>query len=395
VLKIYDNYDPSISFDFRLSKVEYQGEWVFVLNSLSIPTYEMKFRLPHEIDSFHDGYSTSVYLIKNKYFAQKDVIEIRVDEISENKGRIGYIVQLNSIFDEKLISVNKHLFSFYYYALGNIFYNLDFKQNKKPDFSKTLFDISDFFDDDILLLITCDQDTNKIPDFKIESYLPSLYKYGFYMANESSIYSFHNTSSEIQGNYLSLSYNISRVGYFSLKIDKVADVIANEDYLYGLFNKQLLKKSDQETRFLILYQVIEILISKILTIELTKKICGAIVPIEAFKLKSAIEEEVRENTRISYLFNRYTILSHTIKEDLKREIYLLLQYLQFDDFKTAYISSLINFNDVFYIYRNKLVHNHRSFKNSTLNEHDIQLRMEKINSLAELIVIEIVNTFHV
>lgn len=394
MIKIYDNYNSNVSFDFRLKRVEQQNEWVYILNSKDIQNFELKFTLPHKISSFHDGYSTSVFLLKNKFFAQKDVIEIRVNELAINNGRIGYIVQLNSIFDEKIISVNKHLFSFFYYALGNIFYNLDFKQTKKPDFSKTVFDITDFFDDDILVLITCDQDTNQITDFKIDSYLPSLYQYGFYIFNEPLTSSFYNTSLEVSSNYTNLSNNKNRDGYFSLRLNKVAPVIANEDYLYGMFNKQLLKKNDQETRFLILYQVIEILISKILTAELTKKICGTTTPLEAFKLKEAIEEEVKEGTRISHLFNTYTTTSNGLKEDLKREIYNLLQYLLFPDFQYPFDPSTTSFHKVFYVYRNKLVHNHRYFKNNLLDESNINLRMETINSLVELLVIDVVNSFH-
>lgn len=394
VLRIHDNYDPNTFFEFRLSNVEFQNAWIYTLNSENMQHFELKFILPQKFDSFHDGYSTSVYLIKNKFFAQKDVVEIRVNELSANNGRIGYIVQLNSIFDEKIISVNKHLFSFLYYAIGNIFYNLDFKQTKNPSFSKTTFEITDFFDEDVLIFITCDQDTNQISNFKIDSYLPSLYQHGFYIINELIPTTYYNTSSRVRDNYSHVLNNQNKAGYNSLKLEKVSDKIANEDYLYGIFNKQLLKKSDQETRFLILYQIVEILISKILTNELTKKVCGLTIPLEAFKLKSAIEEEVRESARISHLFNSYTNSDNGLKNELNQEIYRLLQYLQFPDYLASFNPLENIFHSTFYDYRNKLLHSHRSFRNNTLDEENIYAKMENINSLVELLIIEVVNSFH-
>lgn len=394
MLKIYDNLNTEIEYDFRLSNIKFDNQWIFSLNSVDQPHFNLEFKVPYTQNSFHDGYSTSVFLLKNKYFAQKDVIEVRVNESIGDNGRIGYILQLNSIFDPKVLNINKHLFSFIYYSLGNIFYNLDFKQTRKPTFAKTIFDISDFFDDDILLLIICDQVVAKIPNFKIFDYLPALYKRGFYIHDLNKNSQFYNESLKVKDNYDELENSKNRYNYYSLKLEKISSDLTNDDYILALFQTQLLRKADAETRFLILYQIVEILISKILTFELNKKVCNAVVPILSIDLKNLLAELSKESKRIALLMStQYTTLSADISNALKSEIYSILNDIDIPEYSLPYDPGKTVFHDLFYDYRNKLLHSHRSFKSLLLNEVKINDQMRSINSLTELVVIDILTTF--
>lgn len=394
MLKIHDNLNPAECHDFRLSKIDYSSSWDFILTSSSQPNFFLTFTIPYSDSTFHDGYSTSIYLVKNKFFAQKDVVEVRINENPSDNGRIGYIVQLNSLFDTTILTLNKHLFSFVYYALGNIFFNSDFKQTKAPSFLKSVFTITDFFDDDILLLIICDQVVSKIPNFKLENYFPALYKRGFYLHNDNWATQFLNSSTKVSDNFADIYSNKNKFNYYSLKLEKVSTALYNEDYIDILFKKQLLIKNDPETRFLLLYQIIELLISQILTLELNKKVCSNPTPLQSFELKNSIDEITKELHRISLLLNPpYTKINPLIVEDLKSEIYSLLQILNFPSYQAPYDTNKVNFAGIFYDYRNKLLHTHRSFKSPGLNEPDILIRMSSINSLVELLTIDILTSY--
>lgn len=392
MLQIKDDYNNGDLFDFRLNKVEYNQGWVYTLTSEKI-SYPLIFKLPYLYDSVHPGNSVSVYLLKNNFFAQSHVIEIKVDECTRDNGRIGYITQLNSIFDSSILSVNKHLISYFYYAIGNIFFNDDFKQTKIPDISKGTFDISDFFDDDVLLLMVYDQAVNEIPNFNIQTYIPSLYKYGFYFITKNRRCVFENNTNIINSNYQYVTTTPNKAGYFSLRLLNIKPEIITETFLYEIFQNQLLKKNDQETRFLILFQVIEVLIAKILTVELKQKICTPNIPLEAVDLRKAISDELSTTGRINKLFINYTNIDHSLKEIIKQEIYEFLSILGFSLYTTQFDSLSVTLPTIFYDYRNKLVHNHRAFMSNILSDIFIEGKMNNINSLAELIIIDIITTY--
>lgn len=391
MLRILDNYNPAVSYEFRMRTVQYENGWKYTLNNATLQLYDLEFKMPHLIDSFHNGFSVSVYLLKNRNFAQRDVIEVRIPEVTQNNGRIGYITQLSAIFDPGILTVHKHLHSYFYYALGNIFYNDDFKQTKTPNFSKTTFDISDFFDDDVLLLMTCDQITAGVPNFKIENYTAALYEKGFYFIEPTEESFFQNTSSYVNTNYTDLYATRNRFGYLSVRLEATVSDLLTDDFAPRLFKKHLLKKVDPETRFLMLYQVIELLIPKILTIELRKTITAP-NQLESFKLKDKINELAKEGTRISHLFTTYSHIVPGIGNNLHQEIYNLLQHIGFTDYADPYTPGSVA--DIFYDFRNKLLHSHRTFKAPALSESFIQNSLININSLIELLIINITNSYH-
>ncbi len=356
------------------------------------PLYDLIFKMPHLIDSFHDGFSVSVYLLKNSFFAQRDVIEVRIPEVTKDQGRIGYITQLSSIFDPTVLTVNKHLHSYFYYTLGNIFFNDDFKQTKNPDFSKTTFDIGDFFDDDTLVLMLCDQITATVPNFKIESYAAALYEKGFYFVEQNFDSHFQNTSNFVATNYTDLYANRNRMGYSSMRLTAPVADLLTDDFVPRLFKKHLLKKIDHGTRFLMLYQVVELLITKILTIELHKTI-NTPTPLEGFKLKEQINDLAKESTRINTLFNNYSQINAAIGQALHQEIYTLLKYVDFQDYSDPYPPASVSVPGIFYDFRNKLLHNHRSFKAPAILEGQVQNSLISINSLVELLIINITNSY--
>lgn len=393
MLKIQDNYNLADFFDFKLIHVEKNRQWSYVLNSATQPGFNLQFDLPYSFD-FQSGYSVSPYFFKNRHFAQKDVIEVRVDGYLRDNGRIGYLVQLNSIFDPKILSINKYLFSYFYYTLGNIFFNDDYKQLKIPDFSKTTFEITDFFDEDVLVLMVCDQLSAEIAGFKIENYIADMYRHGFYLVSSSRKNLYTNSSHFVKDNFDSIRSNANKLGHYSLKLRSLSNEIVGEDFFSETFKKLLLKDVDPETRFLTLYQTVEILITKILTNELLRNVCSATIRLEGFALKRLLDEEVKEMTRITHLFNSYSYSDQGLKNELTQEIYALLQYCGFPDYTTSFDPNKTTMHDLFYDYRNKLLHSHRHFKLSGLNEQLVLKRMKDINDLTELLIIDVILTFN-
>jgi hypothetical protein len=203
----------------------------------------------------------------------------------------------------------------------------------------------------------------KIPNFSFRSYYPSLYRFGYTLQKTSTASSFEEPASG------------------KIRLNQICKSLANETFIDEIFNR-LVYETHPLARFVVLYQVIELCLDRILLKELTT-LTDAIrrkdIYVRDIRLK--LESFESEKKRINKLFNQY---QPTKDESLRSQ---LLQVCK--EFLNAIghgVDDSMEFADTFYLVRNTILHN---FRNIT---RGVQY-LDQINDLFSHLVSDLVVTY--
>lgn len=386
---------PSIETHiFKLSNVATNDKINFELTSETYEGVKIDFTLESKIYTLFTGYSVSVHLFKNSHFSQKDIIDLRVDGFNQRRGQIGYMFRLDALFEADALLLNEHTFSYAYYALVKLFSEDINLQTKEIELTSKEYTITDFFDPDTIILVLCNEYIANINDFSVNNYLASLYLNGFINFNKSIEIEQFNNAAIIETNYNNLKNILSTDGAFVLRVPSANSILVGENFVSHLFQNLIQKKADSITRFIMLYQIIEIFISKIFHLKVQSKICNNLSTLTSVQLKEFLSDIQKEKTRINALFNDYAKPTSALEAELKQTIIDFFEHVNDSDYNDVAEHSNLTLTDVFYDYRNKLVHNYRQVHAPGIDNNLTIKKMEKVNSLTEVLVAQVISLFH-
>ena len=281
--------------------------------------------------------------------------------------RIGWIFPLQALLSNSHNFANDlHFLRIAYPAFVNLISSESITPHKVPKLKDDLC-MEDFFSDDSVILILDNEKLKEIDNFKIENYIPNLYKYGYFMQ-----------SNKIKLNRKVLDEFLDEVGSTSIRkrinLSPISTSLKEDTFIYQLFKEQLGDEDHFVMRFYLLYQIVELLIRKVFIDQFNKKIVS-ITPSneDLFELNKKLQEMTDEKFRINLLLHQYVqIISPELEE-------LLVTFLQ------VTVDKRKNYNLAYLLYRVRtfLVHEYRKItpEQKTL--------MEEINFYFERIIIDL------
>lgn len=290
---------------FNLSSVILGEKISFELTSETYTGVTINFTLESERFKIHPNYSVSVHLFKSSFFSQKDIVDLRVEGLTKNKGKLGYFFRLDALFEKDTLQINEHTFSYAYYAIEHLFSNGINLQTKEVELNTSEFKITDFFDEDTIILVLCNEYCSSINNFSLSNYLAQLFLNGFISFSKAVRISLFNQTSIVQSNYDAFKTIVRSDGVFVLRIPSANSLIIGDDFVAHLFQNLLQQKNDPTTRFIIIYQVIEIFISKIFHLKIQSKVCDNLNNLTSIQLKDFLSDIQKEKFRITSLLNSY------------------------------------------------------------------------------------------
>lgn len=393
MLLIKDTLPSTDVHQFILSSVLIGDNISFELTSETYAGVNLNFTLEYPKTKIPSGYSVTVHLFKNKHFSQKDIVDLRVNEIPGNSGKVGYFFRLDSLFEKDILQLNSHIYPYAYYAIEHIFSAETSLQTKTYELNSNPPVISDFFDDDTIILVICNEYSNVINDFTLSNYLAPLFLNGFVKFENTKGIDVFNENDLIKTNFNGIK-NIARPdGAYVLRLTSPIDLLAKETFIPYLYEYLLQYKNDSITRFITLYQIIEISISKIFHLKVQTKVCTNLNSLTSFKLKEFLGDIQKEKTRIVSLFNDYARPSAPLENLLKEAIKDFFIHVIDPDYSDPVKNAEYTLADVFYDYRNKLVHNYRLIHTPGIDNQLTKDKMELINELTEIFISQIISNF--
>ena len=245
-----------------------------------------------------------------------------------------------------------------------------------PLFSKITnnYKLTDFYGEDIIILVLCNSPLQKIDNFQVDNYITSLYSYGYYFCQPIENLKEIDTRSDSE----------NPTGK-NLILQKNSSCLQKEDYVYRLF-KDLLKNEEHHlVRFYLLYQVIELIIQ----IVFERKILEEIKNFNnnpdknIRKLKEKIDNISTEKKRVSILINDDVKINNP---NLLISCNELIKLFNDDDSNEKDdISKKEDLGGALYDVRCLIVHQFRKLPDKILEE-----KLREINKEFENIVIKII-----
>lgn len=271
------------------------------------------------------------------------------DEVSENSIyrvyfdniRGGWIFPIQALVSKEHDYVDDEFFLQYAY-LGMYFLLSSYSKDDIISDSRieTKYDTNDH-----LLLIDHDN-IKRINNFTIKNYVVSLFKYG---------YGFNNEGNTISENILIPEKN--------MKLASIPSCINNNVGINFLFTELINKKESEYSLFYVLYQLIELLISKVLLFEFKKQVLTIDWDeTNLFDKNDSINKAISEKSRIKALFNTYSNPDNGKVENLSNVCRNFLLSSNYDTETTLKDKTCV---DYFYRVRCCLVHSLYKYDTST------------------------------
>lgn len=309
-----------------------------------------------------------IYLFRHDGIAENHIFQVYEKNLEE---RIGWIFPLQSLMSsDHSYAVDEHFLKYAFVA----FVKLLTRDSDLPDYVPNLnaensYTLEDFYGENRVVLVLSKQLLTKIDNFNVLSYIPSLYKQGYRYLTLSNCFIEGSTKrKEIYFEETRRRINICRTSKY----------LEDNSYLSFLFIDLLPYEKHCLVRFHLLYQVIELLMERILN-KVLKTFLSEIqgyTDIQANILKGKLHEInslVSERIRIQKLFTEYVENIDYIKlQDECNKLLSLAKLEQEEDF----VRSL-------YTARNLLVHNYR-----TLPPHSEEY-IEELNESLETVIIDL------
>lgn len=393
MLLIKESLLSTETHQFKLSSVSIDDCVSFSLTSETYVGVDINFTLEYPKANIPSGYSVTVHLFKNKHFSQKDIIDLRVNELVANSGKTGYFFRLDALFEKDVLQLNQHIYPYAYYAIEHLFSSVTSLQTKTYELNSTPPVISDFFDEDTIILVICNEYTNVINDFTISNYLAPLFLHGFIKFENTKGIDVFNENELIKINFDGIKNIVRPDGAYVLRLTSPIELLSKETFIPYLYQYLLQSKSDTITRFITLYQIIEISISKIFHLKVQTKVCNNLNSLTSFQLKKFLGEIQQEKTRIVALFNDFARPSTPLENQLREAIIDFFIHVNDPDYSDPIETAKFTLADVFYDYRNKLVHNYRLIHAPGIDNQLTQNKMELINDFTEIFISQIITNF--
>jgi hypothetical protein len=393
MLLVKDTLPSTDIHEFKLSSVLIDDSISFSLTSETYAGVDINFTLEYPKAKIPSGYSVTVHLFKNKHFSQKDIIDLRVNEIEGNNGKIGYFFRLDALFEKDVLQLNSHIYPYAYYAIEHLFSFGTSLQTKTYELNSNPAVISDFFDEDTIILVICNEYANVINNFTISNYLAPLFLNGFVKFENTKGIDVFNENDLIKINFNGIKNIAKPNGSYVLRLTSPIELLTKETFIPYLYQYLLQYKSDSITRFITLYQIIEISISKIFHLKVQTKVCANLTSLTSFQLKEFLGDIQKEKTRIVALFNDYARPSALLENKLKEAIIDFFIHVIDPAYSDPAKNAEYTLAEVFYDYRNKLVHNYRLIHTPGIDNQLTQNKMELINDLTEIFISQIISNF--
>jgi hypothetical protein len=365
---------------------------IIAKSSLFEEVAELELILSFPLSKVIDGYKNlshseeESYLFLNQYYRQRDIIEFSSKSLS-HQGRLGYFYSKNVLFDldGSFEWTNKFLITAAFRAIVSLMQGNCETNIKQPDISNLEnLELENFYPDfdSILVLNLIDVENFIDFDFKLQ-YSISLRKFGFYLIKD-----IQQGSSIVNNSYeRELFDSLSKRGELkTLNLKPLSNLIVNNQYIQNLFNNLLTEDTIDISRFILLYQVVEILMDIIYRIELRTNIIDKFDEHDSYTIKNKVVEITSEKKRINKLFNEYSFLSPA-----------LISYYEplLDNFLTRFlvVNQEINVPNKFYKVRNGLTHNYRSIylPGNTLKQEE----WNEFVGTTEIVIIEILENLKI
>lgn len=312
-----------------------------------------------EVDDRYDPNDFYVEVLYKNGSSENDIFQV-----FGNEKRLGWIFPVRAIDSkEHDYAKNEHFLPYAYCACYRLLKDASSKSNKVEfEYPERLYRVSEFYDDDAIVCIFYKQYVPNNDDYSKVRYLPSLMKYGFTFLKSS-----------FKSNFLVSSAKIG--------IKPISKDLYTEQYIDLLFLELIhLNRNNNLYRFILLYQVFEILMSKIVDAKLTllaNEIQAGNKDI--IKLRQSFNQLIKEDGRINKVFNNGCHLNLNDYSELLAKCNELLSNLGYDQETRV--------QEAIYMIRNIMVHNFR-IVNITYES-----LMNQINDELEMLVIDMVIGF--
>ena len=262
-----------------------------------------------------------LYKMYKTDFSENDIFQIYEKKIN---GRIGLIFPIIAVSSTNHSFANNKHFKRYAYIAFKIL-----TENSTDEIIE--------FHENTMILLLCKSKIAAIPDFKIQNYIPSLYQYGYLTKNIDD-----------------LNNSFKKVNSEKIELQSISDFLKQEDYPFELFNDLIFEKHPL-VKFHVLYQNIELLISKILLNEINLlSINIELKKVYTRDIGRKLENFVAESKRISKLLTEYCSPTDNFITLLKTECDNLLNLLDKNEETQGCIDRSL------YAMRNFIVHDYRN-----------------------------------
>jgi len=384
-------------------------EHEFVLNSVSpsgqqqvfkliCPTYlglEIQFTLEPPSHVLPQGYTVSVHLFKNPFHIQSQITDLRTSDRVMGNGKIGYMFNLEALFTPGALQLDSHRYCYAYFGVQYLFQNASTLQTKDALIKADPYAISDFFDDNTIILVLCNEFCSEVNAFNLNNYLPNLFLNGFKLFSKSNLIEIENDHDYLKTNYKSYTTpNVSNVnGVYPLRLEKAKISISSEAYVVHLFTNLIQKKFDQVTRFLMFYQVIEIFMPKMIHLEVSQRLCNNLNSLNTDKIKDLVTGLTKHSELITALLARHAIPSNELTTLLRQQILDFFIHVNHPDYADHSKHANLSLSDLFYSFRNKIVHEYRILHEAGVDPLITESKVNSINQLTEALIAETITVF--
>lgn len=292
------------------------------------------------------------------YNAESNIYEIEIDKKRE---RFGYVIPINALVScEGYFTghIKNYAFVSYWYLLSQI----DKFQNNKNS-------LTDYFHENLVVCVLNKETLNRhIKDYSPDLYLLSFYEKGYYRYGQKP-------TKLVKGyNYETLITTSNKI-----HIERGLSKCLENEFIKNLFCNYLPYEEVALARFIMSYQAIEHYMSEICHAEIEQIIFDYIdKKIYKNDYFDKVSKLGGERKQISLIFERID-KSHKSITEFKRECTLLYETINYSPDKEG-IANL------FYSFRNLLVHNYRILL-------DNEIQVSKTIQCFELLIVHICNNF--
>lgn len=301
------------------------------------------------------------FVILNSKVLNKENDIYQVFDKKENI-RLGWIFPIQALLSDEHDYAENIFFLRYAYVAISLLLNSIKEENQRD--SSEVIKLSDFFQEDFIILVLCQSNCNKISNFIIQDYIVDLFSYGY--------------------SFTPYDYNVNKVIEVDkcVRLSRISNDIRDKTFIIEVFQSLLVQTSlFPLAKFHILYQLVELLIADIFTYEFAGFIQKMNMDTNnLFDLKDDLQKLTGEKYRVRELFNTYSHINSEVKESLMSVCNKLLEQ---SDKKTK-----VEVGDSLYSVRCLIFHNYVSIP---VESRKI---IEEINDFFEGIVSELLITFH-
>lgn len=368
------------------------GQNVFKLTCATYADLDISFTLDPPAQIVPPGYTVSVYLFKNPFHVQSHVVDLRTTDRPNDAGRIGYMFNLDALFTPGALQLDQHRYCYAFFGVEYLFQNVQTLQTKDAIIKSDSYRISDFFDEDTIILVLCNEFCHQINNFQFSAYLPNLFLNGYKIFNKQNPVEIENNHIYLRQKYDAFTAVIVN-GVYPLRIGKANISMGSEAYTIHLFSNLVQKKFDQVTRFLMLYQVVEIFMPKMIHLEASSRICNVLNTLTSDKVKELVIGLTKQSELITALFTRHAIPENSLSILVRQEILNFFIHVNHPEFADPLKHPDLTLTDLFYAFRNKIVHEYRILHQGGIDNTITETKIATINQLTEILIANTITAF--